>query len=183
MNKNIKKEGMFIATKVNIFKVPDGPEYREALRKKDFEAIKKLATFRSQKKNVIPVVGREQIGKILSGHCSVQVKDEAGETWINKCALGTSSTPFTENSTKLGAEAFRKNVSSASYSGKVLRILSHYLPEDISGNFREEGVFINGTDEKDSGVAFSLINLSAAEGDKSSLEALLIERVITFNIV
>ena len=180
--KTKKQENLITPEKVDIYKISDSLEYRRALARNDIEAIKNLAKVHFVKHNVVPKTGREQLGKILTKHCSWQASDDDAETWINYCAIGTSDTAHTENSTKLHSESFRKLVASGSYSSNIFKTTSHYLPDDCDGSFREEEVVIEGTDVADSGVAFSIISLSSAEGNKSDSEALLIERTFTISI-
>jgi hypothetical protein len=95
--------------------------------------------------------------------------------------LGTVA-GHTDASTQLNTETYRKNISSCSYRDNVLYTTSWYLPGDCTGNFREEGIFINGeVATANSGYPLSLVDLTAAEGDKTSTDGLLIERIITFD--
>ena len=183
-----KKENLVACEKVLIFKIkkdfiekignPENYDFKERI--KLFEELKKGAFLKSKKKNLIVDIGKRQIGKILTKYCEIQsLWDDSGQTYPNKCALGTSDAGFTNSSTKLNNEVFRKNIASAQYTMTEFKIISWYTPSDCEGNFREEGIFFEGTDEKDSGILFSAITLTAAEGDKTSEEALLIERTFS----
>ncbi len=176
-------EHMFQNERVDIYKIKVSPEAKEAEKRNDDEKLKKLAYFHSVKKNVIPIIGRERINRILAGEASISNKDTIGESYPNISAIGTSNTVPTENSTKLTNEVFRKYIQSRLYNGNILWIMSRYLPEDCNGSFREEAIFFEGNkDVKDSGYPISIINLTAAEGDKTELEYLIIDRKFILNI-
>jgi len=170
----MKKEATTIKTKVKIYKIKDSKELKEAGN--NFKKIKKLAYFKSEKFNVIPDSGIERVLRAVAAKASTLT-----EVQINNCALGTTG-GHTKASTTLNTETYRKNISSVSHSGRYLYTTSYYLPGDCNGNFREEGVFIDGdgTGFVDTGYPLSLVDLTAAEGDKTTSEALLIERVFLF---
>lgn len=181
-----KKEILFFNEKVNIYKIKDSPGIEkelENIKAGDEDKLLKLSYFHSTKKNVIPMVGRQQFCKILAGEAEISNYDYLGESFPNISAIGTSNTVPTENSTKLTSEVFRKNIHSRSFDNNTFWIMSRYLKEDCEGEFREEAIFLQGNkDIKDSGVPISIINLTAAEGDKTSSEYLIIDRKFTLNI-
>ena len=169
----MEKELLQIKSIIKIYKIKDTPEYRKV--KDDIEKVKELAYFKSEKKNVICDEGIERILQGVAGDFTL-----VADLMVNNCALGTTA-GHTKTSSQLNAETYRKNISSCSFSGRVLYTTSYYLPTDCSGNFREEGIFLDGiVATANSGYAFSLVDLDATEGDKTINEALLVERVITF---
>jgi hypothetical protein len=148
-----------------------------------YSQIKNLAYFHSVKKNVVCLAGRTQICKVLAGETVLSTKDLLGETFPNVCAIGTDDTAHTENSTALYAEDFRKYISSRAPNNNQLVVLSHYLKEDCEGNYREEGVFMKAdVDTADDGELLSVVALSATEGNKTSSDALIVERTFTLSI-
>jgi len=187
MKKIKKNEILFFNEKVNIYKIKDSPGIEkelENIKAGDEDKLLKLSYFHSTKKNVIPMVGRQQFCKVLAGEATVSGYDLLGESFPNISAIGTSATVPTENSTKLTNEVFRKYVQSRSYNQNTLWVMSRYLKDDCEGSFREEAIFLQGDlNIKDSGFPISIINLTAAEGDKTSSEYLIIERKFTLNIV
>jgi len=181
--KIIKKEFLFQNEIVNIYKINDCEEYRDLLADKNFDGIKKLAYLKSHKKNVVALVGRERIARTVAGEATISIQDTNAETFPNVCAIGTSDVAHNENSTTLHTEVFRTLITSRSHSDNQFRTLSHYLPEDCDGNFREEAVFMEGDDAvADSGYLLSVVALSAAEGNKTSSDALIVERIFTLSI-
>jgi len=168
-NEIIKTKG-----KVSIYKIKD-----KLIKPGDsFDDLKKKAYFKSTKNNVICHVGLRCITAILSAHNDDYV--DWSELFINNVALGGTA-GHTKASTSLNNELYRKNISSCSYSMNKIYTTSWYLPGDCVGNYREEGVFINGDLTVDSGYPFSLVDLTAAEGDKTADDGLLVEREIIFD--
>jgi len=184
--KTKKKEILFINEKVNIYKIKDSPGIEkelENIKAGEEDKLLKLSYFHSTKKNVIPMVGRQQICKVLAGEAEISIYDSLAETFPNISAIGTSDAVPTENSTKLTNEVFRKYVQSRSYDQNNLWVMSRYLPTDCEGEFREEAIFLQGNkDIKDSGIPISIINLTPAEGDKTDSEYLIIDRKFILNI-
>jgi len=168
-NEIIKTKGI-----VSIYKIKD-----KLIKPGDsFDDLKKKAYFRSTKNNVICYVGLRCIVSLLSAHNDDYL--DWDELYINNSALGDTA-GHTDQSTQLNSESYRKNISSCSYSENELYTTSWYLPGDCSGNYREEGIFIGGDLTANSGYPLSLVDLTAAEGDKTSSDGLLIERKIIFD--
>ena len=183
LTKTKKREPIFQNEKVEIFKIKDSPEYRELIEKKDFAGLKKLAYFKSVKKNIVCLTGRTQICKVLAGETTISSKDTNAETFPNVCAIGTDDTAHDENSTALFAEDFRKYISSRESNNNKLIVLSHYLPEDCEGEYREEAIFMEADiDTADDGVLLSVVALDANEGNKTSSDGLIVERTFTLSI-
>lgn len=158
-------------------------EKDENKRKDIYKKIKGLAYLHSVKKNVVCLAGRTQICKVLAGEVSISTKDTTFETFPNVCAIGTDDTAHTENSTALYAEDFRKYVASREPNNNKLIVLSHYLKEDCEGSYREEAVFMKAdVDTADDGELLSAVALSEEEGNKTSSDALIVERTFTLSI-
>jgi len=177
--KNMKKsEFIFKNERVNIYKIKDCREYRKLLKNGEIDKIKKLAYFKSTKHNLITNKGLERIARVLAGNVNLSIVEIAPSI----CAIGDGTGTHTASSTQLFSEKYRKYVSSReSYQNKFL-ILSHYLPEECTGQFTEEGIFIAGDVETaNSGVLLSVIALSQSEGNKTNTNALIIERLFTLS--
>jgi hypothetical protein len=183
----MRTEKIQLKTKVNIFKIKDGDKLKNALSDLekikrpevwDFDNIKDLAYFHEENKNTICYIGLKWICAILSDHNEEGV--DYDELFINECALGTTG-GHTDASTALNVETYRKNISSASYSANKLYVTSWYLPAECSGNFREEGIFIKGLGTVNSGYPLSIVDLTAAQGDKTTADGILVERRIIFD--
>lgn len=209
LTKIVKKEPVFFNEKVEIFKIKESAKYKKLRKKieeglflkilkffhlinkeqekkrvkKLFEEIKSLAYFKSKKKNTVAMVGRARIMKVLAAEANISTKDTNAETFPNVCAIGTDDTAHTENSTTLYTETFRKLLSSRQSEDNKLKAFSHYYPADCDGNFREEAIFMDADDETaDDGVLLSVVSLSAAEGNKTSSDGLIVERTFILAI-
>jgi hypothetical protein len=193
-----KKELVFQNEKVDIYKIKgakydrlekklqDGflglmNEEKEKIRVQNiYSQIKNLAYFHSVKKNVVCLAGRKRICRILAGETSITSKDTNAETFPNVCAIGTGTDAHTENSTTLHTEVFRKNIASREPKDNKLVVLSHYRKDDCEGNFKEEAIFMQGdVDTADSGHLLSVVTLDVTEGNKTSSDALIVERTFT----
>jgi len=121
--------------------------------------------------NLIPTVGRAQIAKALEAALSA-----LSEIEINFTSLGTGLTAPANGDTTLETETFRKAVASLTSSSNQLFITAFYTAAEVSGTFKEAGIFINGTATLDSGVLFSRV---AIDVTKSTSETLTIDYTVT----
>jgi len=100
--------------------------------------------------NLIATVGRTVLARLLAGDTTY-----SGE--INYGAVGDGTTAFTNASTQLNNEIFRKIPSSQSYDNNIAYIDFFIANGDTPNDTLEEwGTFIDGTASADSGQAFSL---------------------------
>ena len=103
------------------------------------------------KHNLIPTVGRAVLARLLSGDATY-----SGE--INYGALGSGTTAFTNASTILNTEVYRKLASSQAYDDNIAYIDFFIASGDVADQtFEEFGAFIDGTASADTGQAFSLL--------------------------
>ena len=132
------------------------PRLRIALRNNDkieLEKMRKENIIESinEKTNIIPTTGRAVLARILAGDTTY-----TGE--INYGALGSGSSAFTNSSTKLNTEVYRKLTSSSSYDANIAYVDWFITTADVANQtFQEFGAFIDGTASADSGQAFSLL--------------------------
>lgn len=169
-----KAEKIFLKNEiVKIFKIKDCEKYRQFLKEGNLEAIKSLSYFKSIRHNLITEVGLARMARVFAGDVGMEITEIAPSI----CAIGDGTGTHTTSSTQLFSEVYRKYVSSRASLGNKFIILSHYLPEECEGEFTEEGVFISGNvATANSGVLLSVVALSQAEGNKSSSDALIVER-------
>lgn len=100
--------------------------------------------------NLIATVGRTVLARLLAGDTTY-----SGE--INYGAVGDGTTAFTNASSQLNNEIFRKIPSSQSYDNNITYIDFFIASGDTPNDtFEEWGTFIDGTASADSGQAFSL---------------------------
>jgi len=101
--------------------------------------------------NLVPTVGRTVLARRLSGDTTY-----TGE--INYGALGSGTTPFTNASTQLNTEVFRKIKSDSSFDNNITYTDWFIASGDVADQtFQEFSAVIDGTGTANSGQAFSLV--------------------------
>jgi len=94
-------------------------------------------------------------------------------------ALGTGTTAPAATDTKLVAEGLRKAVSAKTRQANMVRLRTFFLANEANGTWNEFGIFLAGTDLKDSGT---LLNRIVPPGGirKASNQTLTVEVRIKF---
>ncbi|BCJ86445.1 hypothetical protein [Effusibacillus dendaii] len=92
-------------------------------------------------------------------------------------AMGIGTTAAAAGDTKLQTETFRKIVSAKSRQANMARIRTFLLSGEANGNFNEFGIFVAGTDAKDSGT---LLNRLVTPISKTAQTVLTVECRLTF---
>ena len=101
--------------------------------------------------NLIPTTGRNVLARIIAGDFTY-----TGE--INYGALGSGTTAFTNASTTLNTEVYRKLVSTTSFDDNIAYIDLFVEVGDVANQtFEEFGFFIDGTAAADSGPAWRML--------------------------
>lgn len=101
--------------------------------------------------NIVVTIGRTVLARLLSGDTTY-----SGE--INYGALGSGSTAFTNASTQLNTEVFRKIPASQSYTSNIAYIDFFIASGDVANaTYQEWGTFIDGAAGANTGQAFSLL--------------------------
>lgn len=118
-------------------------------------------------KNILPIIGRKRVLEALAGLIT-----NVSEIKINETSLGTGTTPPSNNDTQLETEVYRKAVASVAVSNNILYLTAFYTATEVSGNFKEAGLHINGTGQTNSGLLFSRV---AIDISKSLTETLTID--------
>ena len=132
------------------------PRLRIALKHNDQIELNKMVDEKiiyqiKEKTNLIPTTGRNVLARLLTGDTTY-----TGE--INYGALGSGDTAFTNASTKLNTEVFRKLASSASFDDNIAYVDWFIASGDVADQtFEEFGAFIDGEAGADTGQAFSLL--------------------------
>ena len=104
-----------------------------------------------QNTNIVPTNGRNIFARRLTG-----TGTPSGV--INYMALGSGTTAFSNASTILNNEIFRKLVSSSAYDSNIAYLDLFVASGDIANQtFTEAGAFIDGTSGTATGSAFSLV--------------------------
>jgi len=131
--------------------------------------IKRVQTYR----NLLPTVGRAAIANHLTS-----ATPSPAALRINKTALGTGVTAPANGDTQLQTETFRKDTASATNSNNVGFVTAFYTAPEVSGTFREAGLFINGTATVNSGTLFSRVAINIT---KTASETLTIDYTLTIS--
>lgn len=101
--------------------------------------------------NLVPTCGRAVLARRLAGTTSPT-------GIINYIAIGTGTTAFTNASTYLNAEVFRKVISDASYDANIAYIDCFIASGDVANaTYKEAGAFIDASTGSATGTAFSLV--------------------------
>jgi hypothetical protein len=100
--------------------------------------------------NIVPTAARTILARVLKG--------DAVTADVDYGALGTGVSPsFTNSSTQLSSEQYRKQASDRSNDNNVVFIDWFIASGDVAdGTYTEFGAFIGGTASADSGTPFSL---------------------------
>jgi len=95
-------------------------------------------------------------------------------------ALGTGTTAPAATDTKLVAEGLRKQIAAKTRQANMVRLRTFFLLNEANGAWTEFGIFLAGTDARDSGV---LLNRIVPTGgiSKASNQVLTVEARITFS--
>ena len=129
---------------------------REFVKSRDYsilETLKRNGALLSHKEhhNIIVTVGRNVLTRLLTGDGTY-----TGE--ITYGALGSGTTAFTNASTQLNTEVYRKITSSASFDDNIAYVDFFIASGDVADQtFEEWATFIDGAAGADTGQAFSLL--------------------------
>lgn len=113
--------------------------------------LKDLIESETEVRNIVPTVGRTVLARRLTG-------DTVYTGAITHGAFGSGSTAFTNASTQLNTEVYRKVVSDSAFDGNIAYIDWFINTADVANQtFNEFGAFIDGSGSANSGQAFSLV--------------------------
>lgn len=122
-------------------------------------------------KNLITQAGLNFIAGLLAGSQNANIPIFLG--------LGTGTTAPAAGDTTLVAEQLRKEVSTKQQQANMVRIRTFFLSSEANGTWREFGLFLSGTDVKDSGTLFNRL-VPPGGISKAANQVLSIEVRITF---
>lgn len=82
---------------------------------------------------------------------------------INKIALGTGTNTPTIEDHDLQTETYRNNVFSKSNTSNIVDVTAYFTQTEVSGTFREAGMFSNATATANSGILVSHVAINVTK--------------------
>lgn len=122
--------------------------------------------------NIVPTVARQNIANNMTA------SSPASSLLINKAALGTGTNTPANSDTQLQTETYRNDVASKTNSANVAYVTAFYSAAEVSGTFREIGLFAGGTASANTGVLMSRVAINIT---KSTSETLTVDWTLTIN--
>ena len=118
---------------------------------KPLAEVRRILQWSAYRKNLIPTTGRNVLARLLAGDTTY-----SGE--IDWGAFGSGSSAFTNASTQLNTEVYRKQASSQAFDDNITYIDWFIAAGDVANQtFEEFGAFIDGTGSANTGQAWSLL--------------------------
>jgi len=122
--------------------------------------------------NLIPTVGRALLINQLTDTTPTNTPV------INYTAVGTGTTAPDNADTTLETETYRKTVASLASVDNIGYVSAFYTAAEVTGTFKEAGIFVDGTGTVDTGVLLSRVAINVT---KSNSETLTIDYTITIS--
>jgi hypothetical protein len=121
------------------------------------------------KKNLVTNKGLEFLSSLLIG--------EQDKDFTVYLAMGSGKAAPTPIDIKLENETIRKIVSTKQRQGNLVRFRVFFLNTEANGQYEEFGIFVLGSDAKDSGILFNRLTVPIS---KFSNQVLSVEARISF---
>lgn len=121
-------------------------------------------------KNIIPNVGLTMIANNLTDASPDHPMK------ITHAALGSSVTAVAAGDTKLTTETYRNAIASCTNAVGVGYATAYFNQTEVTGTFRECGIFSDGTGAADSGVIVSHVSINIS---KTNVQTLTIDWTLT----
>jgi len=122
--------------------------------------------------NIIPTVGRTLIANQLTD------ATPTNDPRINYVALGSGTNVPANSDTTLQTETYRNAVASETNSNNIAYITGFFSATEVTGTFREAGLFADAVDTPDDGVLCSRVAINVT---KSVTETLTIDWTLTIS--
>ena len=142
--------------------------YKFTIRDAVTGKIKRTYTY----ENIIPTVGREMIANNLTDSTPTNTM------LVNKVALGTGTNTPANGDTTLQTETYRNDVASRTNAQNIAYITGFFSATEVSGTFREVGLFVDGTGSANTGVLLLRVAINVT---KSTSETLTIDWTLTIS--
>jgi hypothetical protein len=107
--------------------------------------------------NVITDVGLTMIANNLTD------PTPTNDMLINFAALGTNVATVAEGNETLGTETYRNAIASMSNGNKVAYATAYFNQTEVTGTFKEAGIFCDATGAADSGILLSHVNIDVTK--------------------
>mgnify|MGYP001593860138 CR=1 FL=1 len=124
--------------------------------------------------NVVPTVGRTMIANNLTN------ASPTNTMLITHAALGSNVTAPAIGDTQLGTETYRNAIASRTNAANVAYATAFFNQTEVTGTFKEAGIFSNGTGTANSGVIVSHV---AIDITKTSTQKLTIDWTLTLTSI
>ena len=122
--------------------------------------------------NIVPTVGRQNIANNMTSASPTSV------LLVNKAALGTGTNTPANTDTTLQTETYRNDVASRTNAANIAYVTAFYSAVEVSGTFREIGLFAGGTATANTGVLMSRVAINIT---KSTSETLTVDWTLTIS--
>lgn len=122
--------------------------------------------------NIIPTSGRT----LIANNLTAAVPDNAIR--LNKTALGTGTNPPANTDTQLQTEVYRNDLASRTNSNNIAYVTAFFNATEVTGTFREAGIFANGGSGANTGVLFSRVAINIT---KSNTQTLTLDWTLTIS--
>ena len=121
-------------------------------------------------KNIVCKVGRTMIANNLTD------PTPDNDMLANYAALGSNVAVVSENDTILGTETYRNAVASRTNADNIAYITAFFNQTEVTGTFKEAGIFCDATGVADSGILLSHVNIDIT---KTNTQKLTIDWTLT----
>jgi hypothetical protein len=122
--------------------------------------------------NIIPTVGRT----LIANNLTAAIPDNSIR--LNKAALGTGTNAPANSDTQLQTEIHRNDLASRTNSSNIAYVTAFFNATEVTGTFREAGIFSNGGSGANTGVLFSRVAINIT---KSNTQALTLDWTLTIS--
>jgi len=126
-------------------------------------AITGQITSRQMRFNLIPTTGRTMLANNLTD------TSPDNTMLVSHVALGTGTSAPANGDTTLETETFRNAVASRTNGNNIAYITGFYGATEVTGTFREVGVFSDGSGAADSGILLSRVAINITKSNSESL--------------
>lgn len=122
--------------------------------------------------NIVPLVGRTLFANNLTSDAPTNSMK------MNKAAIGTGQAAPANSDVKLQTEVYRNEIASSSNDNNIAYGTAFFNATEVTGAFKEAGIFCNGTSAANSGVLLSRVAINIS---KTNSDAMTLDWVLTIN--